>query len=286
MQFITYIFATLCVFIACFSCGEQLEKENETSLLTIPTIQNPTNSVLLSSEIKWEKLNPARGDKSPEAGTIWGDRNGTEATGFLAKFKDGFSSPPHIHNVTYRAFVIQGLIHNDDAKAEKMWMGKGSYWTQPQGQSHITASQGESIALVEIDQGPYLVKPVEQAYEKGEKPINIDASNIVWLNGKQLEWIDDEGQVEVSVLDISSDFTRYAVKLPSSFIGKIITEGSVFHAVVADGALQYKLPQNHKIKSLNKGSSFHSTAKAVHTITDTSEKALLYIKTNGKITIK
>ena len=51
-------------------------------------IENPTNKVILSSEIVWEKLNPARGDQSPQAGTIWGDRKGKVATGFLAKFVD------------------------------------------------------------------------------------------------------------------------------------------------------------------------------------------------------
>ena len=71
-----------------------------------------TSEVILASEVKWEKLNPARGDKSPQAGTLWGDRKGAVPTGFLAKFVDGSSSPPHIHNATYRAVVISGRIHN------------------------------------------------------------------------------------------------------------------------------------------------------------------------------
>jgi hypothetical protein len=146
------------------SCANQ-EKEN----LVSEKIENPTNKVILSSEIVFEKLNPARGDQSPQAGTIWGDRNETEATGFLAKFVDGFSSPPHIHNVTYRAVVIKGMVHNDDPKAENMWMPAGSFWTQPVGASHITSAQGaENIALVEIDKGPYLVKPIDEAFDKGE----------------------------------------------------------------------------------------------------------------------
>ena len=92
---------------------------------TSPDTSNSENqdiTVLLSSDIEWEKLNPARGDKSPQAGTLWGDRKGKAATGFLAKFVDGFSSPPHIHNVTYRAVVIKGLVHNDDPEAAHMWM--------------------------------------------------------------------------------------------------------------------------------------------------------------------
>ena len=70
---ITYfiLFSTLLVVASC--------KRNENS----GQIKKPTNKVLLSSEIVWEKLNPARGDQSPQAATLWGDRNGTEATGFL-----------------------------------------------------------------------------------------------------------------------------------------------------------------------------------------------------------
>ncbi|GAA4451586.1 DUF4437 domain-containing protein [Novipirellula rosea] len=65
-----------------------------------------TSSVVLASEAEWTQLNPPRGDASPQAATLWGARAGTQAMGFLVKFVDGFSSPPHIHNVTYRGVVI------------------------------------------------------------------------------------------------------------------------------------------------------------------------------------
>lgn len=180
------------------SCGNpEIEFNVEKSV----KIENPTNKVLLSSEIVWEKLNPARGDQSPQAGTIWGDRKGTVATGFLAKFVDGFSSPPHIHNVTYRAVVIKGLVHNDDPNAENMWMKPGSFWTQPVGESHITSARGEeNIALVEIDKGPYLVKPISDAFDNGERPVNIDISNIVWLDNNKSNWIAEKNKAEISFL--------------------------------------------------------------------------------------
>jgi len=57
----------------------------ETEKLVSEKILEPTNKVFLSSEIVWEVLNPARGKASPQAGTIWGDRKGEVATGFLAK---------------------------------------------------------------------------------------------------------------------------------------------------------------------------------------------------------
>ena len=39
--------------------------------------------VVLTSEIQWEQLNPARGDASPQAANIWGDRKQPGETGFL-----------------------------------------------------------------------------------------------------------------------------------------------------------------------------------------------------------
>ncbi len=251
-------------------------------------IENPTNKVILSSEIVWEQLNPARGDQSPQAGTIWGDRNGTEATGFLAKFVDGFSSPPHIHNVTYRAVVIQGLVHNDDPKAENFWMKSGSFWTQPAGESHITSAKGnESIALVEISEWPYLVKPIEDAFDSDEKPINIDVSNILWLNNQETNWVDAESNAEISFLHDNGDESSLFVKLPNGYTGEIETDGTVLHAVVISGIINYTVPPNVESKTLDAGSYFGSTGKAIHQISNKSvDKTLIYIRTNGNIKVK
>jgi hypothetical protein len=96
-------------------------------------------------------------------------------------FERGFSSPPHIHNVSYRGIVIELRVHKDDPDAAKMWMPAGSYWTQPAGggvESHITAADGASnLAYIEIEDGPYLVRPADEAFDNGERPINVHASN-------------------------------------------------------------------------------------------------------------
>ncbi|RDK82786.1 DUF4437 domain-containing protein [Marinirhabdus gelatinilytica] len=270
------------------SCNDNKKIKNETEENSSEQIENPTNKVLLSSEIKWEKLNPARGDQSPQAGTIWGDRNEEVATGFLAKFADGFSSPPHIHNVTYRAIVIKGSIHNDDPKAENMWMKSGSFWTQPQGESHITSAKGEeNIALVEIDRGPYLVRSVEESFDNGERPINIDASNVVWLNSKRTHSIDANSKAEISFLWQSKNARGVFVKLPRNYNGTIETDGTVLHSVVIQGKLNYTLPQNQEVKILGAGSSFSSSDKAIHTISNDSEtEVLLYLRTNGNIKVE
>ncbi|MEQ9262582.1 MAG: DUF4437 domain-containing protein [Owenweeksia sp.] len=234
-----------------------------------------------------EKLNPARGEQSPQAATVWGDRNGTEATGFLAKFVDGFSSPPHIHNVTYRAVVIKGTIHNDDPKAENMWMKPGSFWTQPKGEPHITSAKGEeNLALVEIDNGPYLVQPLEEAFDNGERSVNIDASNVVWLNSEKSNWIGANSKAEISFLIERDNFRSLFVKLPKGYSGEIEMDGTVSHAMIVSGELNYEMPQTSEIKNLDVGSYFGSTNSAIHTITNSSGKEIiLYVRTNGEISV-
>lgn len=243
-----------------------------------------TKEVVLVSEVKWEKLNPARGDKSPQAGTLWGDRKGSVPTGFLVKFVDGFSSPPHIHNVTYRAVVISGSIHNDDPAAAPMWMPTGSFWTQPTGEVHITAAKGaHNMALVEIDKGPYLVLPTGKAFDNGERPINVDASNIVWVdqpgmpssaNGAKITFL--WGNLE----DGQSNGTF--IKLPAGFTGKIQSYGSTFRAVVIKGKTQYQESET-EVKNLEPGSYFSSKGESEHQVSSKAGvDSIIYIRTNGK----
>ncbi|MEQ9617170.1 MAG: DUF4437 domain-containing protein [Phycisphaerales bacterium] len=148
-----------------------------------PPETNPGLATVAPASADWGALNPARGSAGPRAANLWGDRAGSGATGFLVRFADGFSSPPHIHNVTYRGIVIEGLIHNDDPDAEPSWMAPGSYWTQPAGEVHITAAKGDGrLAYIEIQRGPYLVMPPEEATDNGERAINVHADNMVWLD--------------------------------------------------------------------------------------------------------
>lgn len=133
-----------------------------------------------ANSLVYTPLNPARGDASPQAANLWGDRTTPGAAGFIVRFADGFASPPHIHNISYRAVVLDGAVHNDDPDAASLWMEPGSFWTQPSGEGHITSSTGVSLAYVEIDDGPYLVEPVERAHDTGERPLNLDRTNLVW----------------------------------------------------------------------------------------------------------
>jgi hypothetical protein len=127
--------------------------------LVAPSCALPEHEVevLSPDEVVWEHLNPARGAASPSV-------------------------------------VIHGELHNDDPDAALMWMPAGSYWTQPAGEVHITAAQGpEILAYIEIEDGPYLVQPVEEAFDDGERPVNVVPDNLVWLGADALTWIHPSG---------------------------------------------------------------------------------------------
>ena len=253
-----------------------------------------SSKVVLASEIKWQALNPARGDKSPKAATLWGDRSGASATGFLVNFVDGFKSPPHIHNVTYRGVVISGLIHNDDPAAEAMWMPKGSFWTQPAGEVHITAAKGKNnVAFIEIDKGPYLVLPTEKAFDSGERPVNVDAKNIVWLDASSTSWIDSPENTDsadgpkIAFLwgnPLDEQLNGTLVNLPFGFTGEIRGSSSILRSVVIQGHL--KLRRQSEIKVLEPGSFFSSKDEFVHQLSCKDEKnCLIYVQNKGKYKI-
>lgn len=242
-------------------------------------------SVVTDAEVQWGSLNPARGDKAPKAANLWGDRTKEEATGFLVEFRDGFSSPPHIHNVTYRGVVLEGLVHNDDPNAEKMWMPPGSFWTQPAGEVHITAAKGKSLAYIEIDSGPYLVQPKEEAFDKGERPVNIDASNIVWLNASESEWIDNESEKSAQVSYLwgspnNGESYGAFIKLPAAYQGVISSSGSEFRAVVIKGSLDYQRGASGEQKELSARNYFGATAVVDHQV-QAKEETLIYVRSNA-----
>ncbi|RCU45304.1 DUF4437 domain-containing protein [Corallincola holothuriorum] len=256
----------------------------------------PSYELVLRENVKWEQLNPARGDKSPRAGTLWGDRNGSEATGYLLKPMDGFQSPPHIHNVTYRGVVISGLIHNDDPTAVEMWMPAGSFWTQPKGESHITAAKGNStLAYIEIDEGPYLVLPTDEAFDSGERPVNVDVSNIVWLEASNISWLQQAGMPtsgnapEIGFLwgkPQDGHVNGVLLKLPAGFNGTIDSQASTFRAVLIQGQVAYQATTDNNSVNLAPGSYFGSMGAAQHSVTTSDElESIIYIRTDGKINI-
>lgn len=279
----------MCLFLAITSLLMACDNTQVTPDSIAPaSTSEPTNKVVLLSEVKWSPLNPARGDQSPQAGTLWGDRNEKVPTGFLVKFLEGFSSPPHIHNVTYRGIVINGLIHNDDPGAKEMWMPAGSFWTQPAGEAHITAAKGsENMAFIEIQEGPYLVRPIEQAFDNGERPINVDPSNIVWVDlpGQSAT----SSSPKVAYLwgtPQENELNGTLVKIPAGFTGKLSGGGPTFQAVVIQGQLQYQMPNEAEVKTLKPGSYFSAEGKSIHHISSKINKeSIIYVRTAGKFDI-
>ena len=247
------------------------------------------NEVVTADNVKWGWLNPLRGDKSPAAGKLWGDRTKNEPAGFLVKFKKGFSSPPHIHNITYRGVVIKGLLHNDDENAEKQWLPAGSYWQQPAGEAHITAANAEdNMAFLDIQEGPYLVKPTSEAFDNGEKPINVDKTNLVWLNANDMQWISEKSNIKTAFLwgsHKNNELRATLVKLPAGYKGKIKNLSPNFRAVVISGKVTHQFSKKDPKNILQTGSYFaaeENTSPRLSTETET----VMYIRSNGDFKIK
>ncbi|WP_052958616.1 DUF4437 domain-containing protein [Maribacter thermophilus] len=247
------------------------------------------NEVVTAGQVEWGWLNPLRGDKSPAAGKLWGDRTKNEPAGFLVKFKKGFSSPPHIHNITYRGVVIKGLLHNDDESAEKQWLPAGSYWQQPAGEAHITAADGEdNLAFLDIQEGPYLVKPTSEAFDNGERPVNVDQSNMVWLHADDIEWVADKSNVETAFLWGSHEANQLRatlIKLPAGFKGRIKNLSPNFRAVVISGKVTHQFSKKDAENALEPGSYFGAEEDA-EPLLGTDTETVIYIRSNGDFEVK
>ncbi|MEP3378967.1 MAG: DUF4437 domain-containing protein, partial [Maribacter dokdonensis] len=242
-----------------------------------------------ADNVEWGWLNPLRGDKSPAAGKLWGDRTKNEPAGFLVKFKKGFSSPPHIHNITYRGVVIKGLLHNDDENAEKQWLPAGSYWQQPAGEAHITAADGEeNLAFLDIQEGPYLVKPTSEAFDNGERPVNVDKTNLVWLNANDIQWVSEKSNVETAFLWGSHEKNQLRaalLKLPAGFSGSIKNLSPNFRAVVISGGITHQFSKKGTKNQLDAPSYFGAEENATSIISTTKE-TVIYIRSNGDFEVK
>jgi len=257
----------------------------------------PVTERVLTTEVEWGPLNPARGDKGPRAGTLWGDRTSSGPSGFLVKFAEGFSSPPHIHNVSYRGVVISGLVHNDDPNAAQMWLSTGSYWTQPAGEAHITSADGSSnLAYIEIEQGPYLVQPTEEAFDNGEKPVNVDTSNIVWLDALNSNCaVPSDAPACIHGAEIAflwgspqdQQLNGTLVKLPAGFSGDLRSDAATFRSVVIQGRAAYRAPGETETTPLAPGSYFGSSAASSHRVScESGADCIFYVRTEGRYDVK
>ena len=265
-------------------------------MLGMPFMSHADTKVVPANEVEWGYLNPLRGDKSPGAADLWGDRTQDTATGMLVRFNKGFESPPHIHNITYRGIVIEGQMHNDDPSAAKMWMPTGSFWTQPAGEDHTTAANDSTnLIYLEIDEGPYLVKPSNAHFDNSERPVNLHINNMVWLHDSDLATLSAEGVKATYLWGDTQDVFGSMLSLPAGFNGTITAYGQSFKAVVIKGAVNYTYSdaqvtqhtamgstdsdEGNKTIALGAGSFLESTGESQHRVNNTSEgEVLVYIR--------
>ncbi|MEN3973791.1 DUF4437 domain-containing protein [Emcibacter sp. SYSU 3D8] len=244
--------------------------------------------VVLRPDVSFQPLNPARGNASPQAGVLWGDLRDDVPTGAIIEFGAGFSSPPHIHNITYRAVVIEGAVHNDDPDAANMWMGPGSFWTQPAGKDHVTSAAAETGASIflEILQGPYLVQPSEEAFESDEHSINLESGNIVWLEASDVTWIQQDEGPQMAFLwggTAANEMNGTFLKLPAGFRGELRGNGAQIHAVTIRGEVTLDIPGQDRSADLVPGSYFGAADDRGRRITCKAERdCVFYIRTEGK----
>ncbi|MEO1650212.1 MAG: DUF4437 domain-containing protein [Pseudomonadota bacterium] len=257
----------------------------------------PQAEVVSASELSFISLNPARGDAAPQAGVLWGDIRKDVPSGVLLRFAPGFTSPPHIHNITYRAVVISGALYNGSENATKMWMSPGSFWTQPAGEPHITAgtSAGGATAFLEIMSGPYLVQPTAQAFDNGERPVNVEARNVVWLSPSDVTWVNASATLSSSEgaqlaflwgSPGSGKMNGTFLKLPQGYSGALQSNEAQLRAVVIGGRIDHEATGRSHI-DLRSGSYFGSKGRVAHRLSCTSSRdCIIYVRTNGRYVIK
>ncbi|MEO1020687.1 MAG: DUF4437 domain-containing protein [Pseudomonadota bacterium] len=280
--------------VATALCGIAILAACETSADSLLSrAQLESVRVVTPDQVEYVPLNPARGDASPQAGVLWGDIREDVPSGVLLKFAEGFSSPPHIHNITYRAIVISGEIHNDDPDAANMWMGPGTFWTQPAGEVHITSARPGlgGTGFLEILEGPYLVQPGDQAFDNGERPLNLMNSNMVWMAVDEFNWIEASQQgPEVALLwgDLSAgELSGSMLKLPAGFSGRVASEGGDIKVVTVQGQIEHAVVGLPDASVLTAGGFFSSDQGVAHLVScDQQSECLLYIRTAGQFRVK
>jgi len=244
----------------------------------------PRSEVITADKVPWGYLNPLRGDKSPAAADLWGDRTQNTATGMLVRFSKGFSSPPHIHNITYRGVVIEGQMHNDDPSAETLWMPEGSFWIQPAGDNHITSANAEdNLIYLEIESGPYLVHSSDKHFDNGEQPLNIHNSNLVWLDQDRSKSVDGTTAGTSSLWGSAKigELGGEMVKLSAGFSGKLEVNAKEFRAILIAGEIIYQSMETEDPVKLLPGNYFGSTHTFEHNIA-VVDGAIVYVRTDGE----
>ncbi|MEM7008549.1 MAG: DUF4437 domain-containing protein [Thermodesulfobacteriota bacterium] len=247
---------------------------------------DPTINVVTTTDLKWEQLNPARGANSPMAATLWGDRTGPGPSGFLLKPVDGFKSPPHVHTANYHGLVIKGSIHNAEPDAQELYLGPGSFWTQPGGGVHITAAKGSSIAYIEVED-TFDVLPADKKVKNDKTAVVMPASSIDWVNLPNMPSSSEVPKMAVLWGNPYDDsFSGTLVKIPAGFTATMRALGSTLHAVVIQGEIMHRAAGQIGFDTLGEGGYFGSNKEYIHETSCLDEDhCIIYLRNDGKLEV-
>lgn len=149
-----------------------------------------------------------------------------------------------------------------------------------------------NLAYIEIDNGPYLVQPSSEAFDNGERPVNVDESNLVWLDASDINWLPQAGvsgegpAPRVAYLwgetDPGQDNGRL-IEMPAGFSGALESEGDYLHAVVVKGSPRV----DGDDEALAPGSYVGTESdERISLSADGESPAVLYVRTNGALEIR
>ncbi len=133
------------------------------------------------------------------------------------------------------------------------------------------------------------MRPPSQAFDSGERPINVDKSNIVWVDQLERQSSAKGAKRRAKIAFLwSSPQDNYLngnfVKLPKGFEGELLSLGEALNAVVIKGQPSYKTPQLREPHVLQPGSYFGSRGKtATHLIScKFQDECVLYVRMKGR----
>ena len=139
------------------------------------------------------------------------------------------------------------------------------------------------MAFLDIQEGPYLVKPTSEAFDNGERPINVDKTNLVWLNANNIQWVDKKSNVQTAFLwgnHQENQLRATLLKIPAGFKGSIKNLSKNFRAVVISGKITHQFFKKGDKNVLESGSYFSAKENTTTKIT-TDTETVIYIRSNG-----
>ncbi len=102
-------------------------------------------------QVDYQPLNPARGDASPQAGTLWGDLDDGGLSASFVKLPAGHTSDLSVESDRLRAVIVDGaLIHSVAGLETQSELGAGGFFESDAGVPHALACHPESDCLVYV----------------------------------------------------------------------------------------------------------------------------------------